>query len=92
MLANGKVRLLFFSNWNHDSLVSSVTISNLNFSNNQVGRIHGKKLGDICFKFFLFVPRPPKNDLKMAEKQQNFERKFKFRSIKSYFFKMYGWI
>ena len=42
--------------------------------------------------FFVFVPRPPKNDLKMAEKQQNFERKFKFGSIKSYFFKMYGWI
>ena len=33
-----------------------------------------------------------KNDLKMAEKQQNFEGKFKFRSIKSYFFAMYGWI
>ena len=55
-------------------------------------REHGKKLGDICFKFFFFVPRPPKNDPKIAEKQQNFERKFKFRSIKSYFFKMYGWI
>ena len=41
---------------------------------------------------FFFVPRPPKNDPKIAEKQQNFERKFKFRSIKSYFFKMYGWI
>ena len=53
---------------------------------------NGKKYGDICFRFFLFVPRPPKNDLKIAEKQQNFERKFKFRSIKSYFFKMYGWI
>ena len=53
---------------------------------------HGKKLSDICFKFFFFVPRSPKNDPKMAEKQQNFERKFKFRSIKNYFFKMYDWI
>ena len=37
-------------------------------------RTHGKKLGDICFKFFFFVPRPPKNDPNIAEKQQNFER------------------
>ena len=55
-------------------------------------RVHGKKLGDICFKFFFFVPRPPKNDPKIAEKQQNCERKFEFRSIKNYFFKMYDWI
>ena len=40
---------------------------------------------------FSFRPQASKNDLKMAEKQ-NFERKFKFHSIKSYFFKMYGWI
>ena len=51
-----------------------------------------RKIGRHLLQIFLFVPRPPKNDLKMAEKQQNFERKFKFRSIKSYFFKKYGWI
>ena len=43
-------------------------------------------------QIFLFVPRSPKNEPKIAEKLQNFERKFKFRSFKSYFFKMYGWI
>ena len=35
---------------------------------------------------FSFRPQAPENDPKIAEKQQNFERKFKFRSIKSYFF------
>ena len=44
---------------------------------------HGKKLGDICFKFFFFVSRPPKNDPKIAENSKILSVSLNFAPLKT---------
>ena len=41
---------------------------------------------------FSFRPQALEKRTEYRRKTAKFERKFKFRSIKSYLFKMYGWI
>ena len=51
---------------------------------------HGKTLGDICFKFVFFVPRPPMLTQNFGQNGEIFEKNEKFDTVISYFLQMYA--